>query len=148
MDANEIPSADKPPLQVVSSNTSATKKIIETPSRATHPYKSANSPTRQKTPQTENKYSTGFISTGKKSRDPEFTPSKSYMHLQKKFEFQKKMRCDRVKTFHRSYSVWESDKFLSNNNYKQCASKLVSREGRKLDLAGFNLKFKDSPAKK
>lgn len=70
------------------------------------------------------------------------------MHDKKKFEFQSRQKCDRVKIFQRSASVWNTDRFLRANNYKHSQSLLVSREGRKLNLADFNSKFKERPLKK
>lgn len=93
------------------------------------------------TPKTEQKNSTGKVFS---VYGEGFTPSKSYMHEKKRFQFQVKQKCDRVKIFHRSASVWETDPFLRANNYKHSQSSLVSREGRKLNLADFNSKFKDT----
>lgn len=84
-------------------------------------------------------------SRSKRSISPSihFSPSKSYMHTKKCFEFQKRQKCDRVKIFHRSASVWNTDSFLRNNNYKHSHSSLVSKEGRKLNLADFNKRMKE-----
>ena len=66
-----------------------------------------------------NKYATPIKkkilgSTGKLS---EFTPSKSYLHERLKFSWKKKQKCDRVKVFQLTNSIWQADPFL-RNSYK------------------------------
>ena len=63
-----------------------------------------------------------------------FTPSKSYAHTKKKFDWERKQKCDRVSMFQRVNHVWQNDKYL-NSNFKN--NSIESKEGRKLGLSTF-----------
>lgn len=75
-----------------------------------------------------------------------FTPSKMYSYQKKKFDWDRKQKCDRVNMFQRVNTVWQTDKYL-NSNFKY--NSIESKEGRKLNLGAFYNKFKNSsPIKK
>jgi len=69
-----------------------------------------------------------------------------YSYQKKKFDWDRKQKCDRVNMFQRVNTVWQTDKYL-NSNFKY--NSIESKEGRKLNLGAFYNKFKNSsPPKK
>lgn len=68
-------------------------------------------------------------------------PSEYYMHDVKTFVYNK-LKTDTVKIYEANRDSWNGSRFL-NNSHK--VNPITSREGRKLNLAEYNKKFKEKP---